>query len=353
MLTNKTSPDSYTFPSLLKACTYLGLFPHGLSVHQQALVTGYSSDTYISSSLVSFYSKFGDTCNARHIFDAMTERNIVSWSAIIGCYSRAGDIDMAFYLYNEMKKEGIQPNSVTMLGLLTGVSELRHLYCIHACVIQSGVDCDVAVMNSLLNLYGKFGRIKIVQKLFDLMSHKDSVSWYSLVFGYSQNGNLRESVGLLNRMRMEGIEPDQQMFGSVLSMIANGYDLELGKLVHGQIITAGFDLVVNVETTLIVMYLRCGVIGYAFRLFNRISDKDMILWTAMISGLVQNDKADEALNIFYRMLKSGETPSSTTIASSLAACAQLCDLQQGRSIHGYFLRQRMHVDIAVQNSLIN
>ncbi|KAI3986741.1 hypothetical protein MKX01_014279 [Papaver californicum] len=79
----------------------------------------------------------------------------------------------------------------------------------------------------------------------------------------------------------------------------------------------------------------------------------MILWTAMISGLVQNDKADEALNIFYRMLRSGETPSSTTIASSLAACAQLCDLQQGRSIHRYFLRQRMHVDIGVQNSLIN
>ncbi|KAI3986740.1 hypothetical protein MKX01_014278, partial [Papaver californicum] len=158
MLINKTSPDSYTFPSLLKASIYLGLFPHGLSVHQHTLVTGYSSDTYISSSLI----------------------NIVSWSAIIGCYLRVGDIDMAFYLYNEMKKEGILPNSVTMLGLLTGVSELRHLYCVHACVIQSGVDCDVALMNSLLNLYGKFGRIKIAQKLFDLMSCKDIVSWYSL-----------------------------------------------------------------------------------------------------------------------------------------------------------------------------
>ncbi|KAI3941469.1 hypothetical protein MKW98_022476 [Papaver atlanticum] len=352
MLTNKTSPDSYTFPSLLKACTYLGLFFHGLSVHQHALVTG-SSDSYVSSSLVNFYSKFGDTYNARHVFDAMTERNVVSWSAIIGCYSRAGDIYMAFDLYNKMKKEGIQPNSITMLGLLTGVSELRHLYCVHVCVIQSGVDCDVAVMNSLLNLYGKFGRIKIAQKLFDLISHKDIVSWYTLVSGYSQNGNLRESVELLNRMRMEGIEPNKRMFGSVLSVVANGYNLELGKLVHGQIVTAGFESVVNVETTLIVMYLRCGIIGDAFRLFDRISDKDMILWTAMISGLVQNDKADEALNIFYRMLKSGETPSSTTIASSLAACAQLCDLQQGRSIHGYILRQRMHADIAVQNSLIN
>ncbi|OVA09774.1 Pentatricopeptide repeat [Macleaya cordata] len=353
MLTNKTPPDAYTFPSLLKACTSLGLFSHGLSIHQHIIVHGYPSDTFSASSLVHFYSKFGDAHNARLVFDAMPERNVVPWSAIIGCYSRAGDVNMAFSMYNRMQHQGIQPNSVTVLGLLMGISKLQHLYCVHSCVIRAGFEADLLVLNSLLNLYGKCGRVDVARKLFNLMNHKDIVSWNSLISGYTHDGNVRESVELLNRMRIEGMEPGHQTFGSVVSSVANECKLELGKLVHGQIITAGFELDMHVETTLLVMYLKCGSLGDAFRLFDQITDRDVISWTAMISGLVQNDRADEALDVFYRMLKSGAIPSSTTIATALAACAQVGSLRQGKSIHGYFVRQRMQVDIAVQNSLVN
>ncbi|KAF9602682.1 hypothetical protein IFM89_030570 [Coptis chinensis] len=173
-----------------------------------------------------------------------------------------------------------------------------------------------------------------------------------MISGYSQNEYVRESVELLNRMRVEGVEPDYQIFGSVVSAVANGFVHGLGKLIHGQVSTSGFIGDMLVDTTLIGMYLKFGNVDDAFRLFDQIADRDVVSWTAIISGLVLNDRSDEALCVFREMLDSGVRPSSTTIASGLAACAHLDSFDWGSSTHGYVIRQRMRVDVAVQNSLV-
>ncbi|KAK9268183.1 hypothetical protein L1049_010625 [Liquidambar formosana] len=352
MLKNNTPSDAYTFPSLLKACTSLELLSLGLSIHQRIVVDGYSSDAYIASSLINFYARFCYIDDARWVFDMMPERNVVPWTAIIGCYSRVGDVDSAFSMHDRMRHQGVQPSSVTLLGLLSGVSELLHVQCLHACTIQYGFGSDIALVNSLMNVYGRCGRVEDARDMFESMDQRDIVSWNSVVSGYAQVGNVRVVLQLLNRMRLEGVQPDQQTFGSLVSATAGQSKLEVARLVHGKILRAGFKLDAHIETSLIVMYLKCGIIDYSFRIFERTPDKDVILWTAMISGLLQNDCADKALTVFRWMLKSRMMPSTATIASALAACAQLGSLDQGTSIHGYILRQRMALDVPAQNSLV-
>ncbi|KAK2999184.1 hypothetical protein RJ639_023023 [Escallonia herrerae] len=352
MLRTHTPPDRYTFPSLLKACASLKLLSHGISLHQHAIASGFSSDQYTGSSLINFYGKFGNTCHARKVFDRLPDRNVVSWTAIIGCYSRADDVYAAFCLYNRMRNEGVQPSGVTMIALLYGVSNVALLQCLHASVIHYGFLPAVAVMNSMLNVYSKLGRIEDASGLFESMDVKDIVSWNSLVGGFAVTGYIGMIVQLLYRMRVVGVEPDQQTFGSLVSAAARQSNLEMGKLVHGQILTAGIDLDVQIKTSLIVMYFKCGNVDYAFQIFERAADKDVVLWTAMISGLVQNERATKALALFHSMLTLQVIPSTATFASALAACAQLGSFNLGASIHGHLLRQRVSVDIPTHNSLV-
>ncbi|PON91276.1 Tetratricopeptide-like helical domain containing protein [Trema orientale] len=352
MFQTNTPPDTHTFPSLLKACTFLDLFKLGLSVHQCVVVNGFSSDSYIASSLINFYAKFGYVCRARKMFDNMPGRNVVPWTAVIGCYSRAGDFYQASLLFSEMRHQGIQPSPVTLLSLLQGALELTHVQCFHGCIISYGFECHVNLMNSLLNAYGKCGGIKDARRTFEYMTRRDIVSWNSLMSGYSQTGNVREIFQLLYRMRIEGIKPDKQTFGSIVSAAATQNNLRLGKLVHGKILRTGFELDSHVETSLVVMYTKCSSVYSAFQIFGQIKNKDVILWTAMISGLVQNDCADRALTVFSQMLKSKTEPSTTTVASALAACAKLGSLDMGTSIHCYVLRQGIILDTPAQNSLV-
>ena len=353
MLNTNTPPDAFTFPSLLKACTSLELFSHGLSFHQRVTVNGYSSDSYIASSLINFYAKFGCVRSAHKVFDMMPERNVVPWTAIIGCYSRLGDTNMVFSMYNEMQRQGIRPSSVTLLSMLSGAPELNQVQCLHGCTVLYGFESDIALANSILNVYGKCGSIEDAKDFFEFMDYRDMISWNSLLSGYAQIGDVRKVLQLLDRMRIEGMEPDQQTFGSLVSVTTMQSNLKWGKLVHGKVLRAGFYLDAHVETSLIVMYLKCGNIDSAFQIFEQVPDKDVVLWTAMISGLVQNDCADVALTVFCQMLKSRVELSTATIASALAACAQQGSFDLGTSIHGYVLRQGMSLDIPAQNSLVN
>ncbi|KAI3681153.1 hypothetical protein L6452_35937 [Arctium lappa] len=352
MLKTNILPDPYTYPSMLKACTSLNLLSHGLSFHQHAVVNGYSSDSYIAASLINFYAKFGYSNVACKVFDVMPERNVVPWTAIIGCYARLGEVSTAFQMYKQMQCEGIKPSSVTILTMLSGVSENTHIQSFHAYAIQFGFCCDLALANCMLSSYGKCGRVEDARSLFELMDKRDIVSWNSLVYAYALVDNVREISQLLSRMSFSGFEPDQQTFGSLISAATRKGNPIIGKLGHAKIITSGFEVDVQVKTLLITMYLKFKDLMNAFRIFEATPNKDMILWTAMISGLLQNECPDKALALFHRMLISKVMPSTTTIACALAACAHLGSFLLGTSIHGYILRQKMLVDIPTQNSLI-
>ncbi|XP_051135291.1 pentatricopeptide repeat-containing protein At4g04370 [Andrographis paniculata] len=347
-----TAPDAFTYPSLLKACTSLGFDSLGVSLHQQVIVNGYSSDSYISSSLINFYAKLRNTEYARKVFDDMPQRNIVPWTAIIWCYSNARDMNNAFSIYNSLQREGIVPSSITILNMLTGVSESRHVDVLHACIIKNGYLRDVILINCLLSVYAKCGRVEDARELFDLLDDKDLVSWNSLINAYSLMGNITEVVKLFTKMRFESIEPDQQTFGSLVSAIAREGCEEVGRIVHGLIVSSGFESEKHVGTSLVSFYSRCRRVDEALRIFEMANDRDTVFWTAMISGLVQSDSADKALALFRKMLVSGVLLSAATIACVLAACAQLGSIKLGKSIHCYMLRQKMALDIPSQNSLV-
>ncbi|XP_022159804.1 pentatricopeptide repeat-containing protein At4g04370 [Momordica charantia] len=352
MQKTSTPPDAYTFPSLLKACTILNLFLDGLSLHQSIIVNGFSLDSYIGSSLISFYAKFGCIDIGRKVFDIMPERNVVPWTTIIGCYSREGEIDVAFSMFKQMRATGIQPTSVTLLSLLPSISELPLLQCLHCWIILYGFESNLSLSNSMVNVYGRCGSIEDARSLFESMDYRDIVSWNSLLSAYSKIGVIEEILQLVLGMRTEDIKPDKQTFCSALSASAIKGDIRLGKLVHGLIIKDGLGIDQQVETALMVLYLRCKSLDLALKVFKSTTEKDMVLWTAMISGLVQNDCADKALRVFYQMLESNMEPGTATLASALAACAQLGCYDIGTLIHGYILRQGIMLDIPAQNALV-
>ncbi|KAK9715034.1 hypothetical protein RND81_06G138300 [Saponaria officinalis] len=185
------------------------------------------------------------------------------------------------------------------------------------------------------------------------MTVRDIISWNSLVSTYVQAGNLEGTLWLLSRMKSEGFSPDQRTFGTVVSSsetLQNG--VELGSMIYDEIIACGLEINAHLATSLVGLYSKYGDVSAAFKIFERVLEKDDILWTSMISAFVQNDGVYNALTVFSQMLESRVMPSTATFATVIAACAKLTSLRLGASVHGYLLRQQISVDIPVHNSLI-
>ncbi|ERN05878.1 hypothetical protein AMTR_s00006p00265460 [Amborella trichopoda] len=316
------SPPSF-LPSLLKSCATHGFLLSGHIVHTHLVKTNLLSRPHIATALLSLYAKCSSTpCKAHQLFDEMRERCVVSWTALLSAHKPSESLP----LFKQMCLSDSSPNAITMVTLLSSLAHHHFtlLECIHSFIIRSGFCSDLPVSNSLINIYSRCGDFVASRRVFDEMHERDLVSWNSIISGYSQNGDVVKVAEFLVSMRIRGMCPDLSTLGSLASAIGDMGRLDWGRSVHAQVLTCGFESDILVETALMDMYLRCGAIGFASSLFERMTERDLVAWNSMISGLVHNSLPIEALRVFYQMLKSWASfPSSATFASVLAACAQM------------------------------
>uniref|UniRef100_A0A7N0ZQZ9 DYW domain-containing protein n=1 Tax=Kalanchoe fedtschenkoi TaxID=63787 RepID=A0A7N0ZQZ9_KALFE len=111
--------DHFTFSIIVRICTRLGSLEHARQAHAGLVRHGFGLDVVASMTLVDFYSKWGRVEDARHVFDRMPRKNVISWNALIGGYGNHGRGVEAVEVFNEMLRKGMSPNHVTFLAVLS------------------------------------------------------------------------------------------------------------------------------------------------------------------------------------------------------------------------------------------
>ncbi|KAJ7513567.1 hypothetical protein O6H91_23G004900 [Diphasiastrum complanatum] len=329
------APDKVLFVVVLKACASLAGLEQGRQLHSEIIKRGFQSDVVVGSTLVNMYAKCGCTQDARELFDNMSERNVVSWNAMIVGYAQNGLGKEALALYEQMKQEGMQPNNVTFVLLLKACASLAALEQgkqLHSEIIKKGFQSDLVVCSTLVDMYAKCGCTEDARELFDNMSERNVVSWNAMIVGYVQNGLGKEALALYEQMKQEGMQPNNVTFVLLLKACANLAALEQGKQLHSEIIKRGFQSDVVVGNTLVDMYAKCGCTEDARELFDNMSERDVVSWNAMIAGYAQNGLGKEALALFEQMQGEGTKPDEVTYISVLSACAHSGLVDQGRYV---------------------
>ncbi|KAF5958293.1 hypothetical protein HYC85_005518 [Camellia sinensis] len=121
----------------------------------------------------------------------MTERDVVSWTAMISGLVADGYGNYCIYLFSEMRNEGIRPNEFSLTARLRASSiclDLEFGKQVHAEVIKLGFFSDIYVEPALVDLYAKCGEMEYADKVFFCMSKQNDVSWNALLNGYAQMG---------------------------------------------------------------------------------------------------------------------------------------------------------------------
>eukprot|EP01018_Ginkgo_biloba_P023512 Gb_17382 [translate_table: standard] len=348
-------PDNYTFSCTLKACATLSALQEGKEIHNDIILSGFDSDDFVGNALVAMYAKCGSIEMARQVFDKMSQRNVVSWNAMIGGYTQNGHGEESLNVFRQMQIAGVKPNLVTIVNVLPACAYLLALELgreIHNYVIKSEPELDVMVWNALVDMYAKCGRIDIARCVFDKMPQRTVVSWTTMIAGCAQNGHSKEALKLFQEMRLTGMEPNVVTLVSILPACADLAALKQGKEIHNYLIKIELESDVLVRNALVDMYVKCRSISIARQLFDKMFQRDVVSWTEMIAGYVQNDNGNEAFLLFREMQSVGMKPDLFTIVSVLQACGHLTTLQQVREIHGYILRGGFELDVLVSNALI-
>ncbi|XP_068647133.1 pentatricopeptide repeat-containing protein At3g12770-like [Aristolochia californica] len=331
------NPNNYTFPFVFKACGSSSWISKGKSVHLDVVKTGFQSDMYVEAALVDMYAKCGEIDDGRKVFDEMSSRDLVCWTAMITAYEQSERPAESLSLFCQMQLEGFVADSVTIVTITSAVGQLGDLkkaQSVHSNSIHNGFIEDVNAANSIVTMYSRCGEVESARVVFDSINEKDVISWNSMLSGYSQNGNATDALSLFDAMLASGVKPN-----SVTALIAVSSCAYLGSLCRGRkiqdfIISSRMEIDTTLSNAIMDMYAKCGDLATAMQLFNSrpVNERDVSSWNVMLSGYGMHGHGRESLDLFSRMQEEGVRPNHITFTCLLSACSHAGLVEEGRKL---------------------
>lgn len=384
-------PNEFTYVAILTACIRLLNLELGYQVHGLVIRLGYSSYTYVVNALMGLYSKCGLVEFVVLLFNAMPQRDIVSWNTVIACMVEESMYDRAFEMYRELRRnESLIPDHFTLSTLLAASSRclaVREGQELHRHALKSGLHGNLSVNNALIGFYTKCGTLKNVVDVFERMPVKDVFSWTEMIVaymefghvdfameifnsmpvrncvsynallaGFSQNHEGFKALALFCRMLEGGMELTDFTLTSVLNAYGSIMERKISEQIHAFILKFGLKSNDRIDTALVDMCTRCGRMDDAEKLFYQLPlDHDnSIALTSMICAYARNGQPEEAISLFLvRHSEESLVVDEVALASILGVCGTLGILKLGEQIHCYAWKHGLMSDTGVGNAMIS
>ncbi|KAF0916917.1 hypothetical protein E2562_015091 [Oryza meyeriana var. granulata] len=325
------APNEYTLSSVLTACRGAGaLAAAATPLHAVAVRRGVDRMPYVVNALIDAYASLAEGVeDARRLFDALgSGRTAASWTSMIAGYARWGQERTGLWLFQTMVKDGVElsPFACSIaLHACASVIDLCLGQQIHLHCIRKALDANLAVVNSLINMYCTCARILDARRLFDETPERNLITWNTMIAGYSQCNPLMALQLLLDM----NDEPNCFTLTSITSACADLAALRCGKQVHGAVLRRSYSDNLQMCNALVDMYSKCGSIANAKKLFDRMGCKDKFSWTSMIAGYGMNGYGNDAVQLFSSMIHAGVHPDHVVFLSLISSCSHAGLVDEG------------------------
>ncbi|CAL5443823.1 unnamed protein product [Camellia sinensis] len=274
--------------------------------------------------------------------------------------------------------------------LLRQCTTMQQCQQLHTQILVTGSSNSAFLAARLVSIYARFGLLDDARKAFEtnpIECFSNSLLWNSIFRASVVYGEYEEALKLYLRMRKLGVGADGFTFPLVIRVCGVFGDSRLCKIVHSLVLQMGFQYQLHVVNELLGMYGKVGEMGYARKLFDRMSVRTHISWNTMVSGFALNYDCNGAFEIFCQMELDGLEPNIVTWTSLLSSharcgrheetlhlygvmrgkgigttaealavvvsvCADSGALDKGEVIHGYVVKGGFENYLFVKNSLI-
>lgn len=295
-----TSPDNYTYPCVLKACSGSENLRLGSQIHALVIQVGLDSNLFIGNGLIAMYGKCSFLIEARRIFNEMPRRDVVSYNSLVAGFAQNGLFDNSLDVCREMDLLGLKSDAGTMASLSPAVSNTSR------------------------------ENVSFVEKMFSNLTKKNLVSYNVMISVYVNNSMSSKAIDLFLAMEGDKIEPDSVTFASVLPACGDLSALLVGRKIHEFVERKNLLPNLALENALMDMYAKCGSLIDSRKVFDEMQFRDVVSWTSMISAYGMNGQGRDAVSLFKKMTDSGLTPDSIAFVTVLSACSHAGLLEEGR-----------------------
>ncbi|WOL03685.1 hypothetical protein Cni_G12405 [Canna indica] len=335
-------------------------------LHAHLLKTGVLSRSPFPSALLGSYANSGLLFDAHHLFDEFPYRDAVLYSSYLSALSHSDRPSQVLCHFRRMVSvDAVPPDGFIFATLVKTCSRLGSLRLgkqVHAQFLLSSFHEDDVVKSSLVDMYSKCGAVDDARKVFETIPVKNHVCWTAMLSGYASNGRRAEALELFSQMpqrdliawtallsgflqsgdsfsavrlfvemRRGEVEIDDAfVLSTVVGASSDLAALQLGRQLHGLVLTLGYESSMILGNALVDMYAKCSDINSARAVFEGLALRDVISWTTMVVGEAQHGRAEDAFNLYDQMVRAGVKPNEVTFTGLIYACSHAGLVQKGR-----------------------
>ncbi|MED6161709.1 hypothetical protein PIB30_063273 [Stylosanthes scabra] len=197
LLDTNLNPNAYTLSLVLSICSSISAMSHGKQVHCYILRHGFTSDVSLGNSLVTMYAKCGSLGMSLGVFNAMIERDTISWNALISAYGQHGLGEEAVCCFELMQTSpGIKPDHATFTAVLSACSHAglvdKGTHIFYTMVKVYGFLPSVDHFSCIVDLLGRSGYLDEAERVIEggYFGAHSNICW-SLFSACAAHGNLR------------------------------------------------------------------------------------------------------------------------------------------------------------------
>ena len=190
-----TKYDCVSISAALSACAALSSLHYGKEIHGFMIKGAFSSDLFAESALIDMYAKCGNLDSARSVFDMMQGKNEVSWNSIISAYGNHGHLKDSLTLFQEMLENGIQPDHVTFLAIISACAHAGQVdngaHYFRCMTEEYGIPARMEHYACMVDLFGRAGRLnKAFETIKSMPFAPDAGVWGTLLGACRVHGNV-------------------------------------------------------------------------------------------------------------------------------------------------------------------
>ncbi|KAH7302489.1 hypothetical protein KP509_23G075300 [Ceratopteris richardii] len=348
--------DRITYISILRLCTNISDVEQGRAVQQEVIERGLDLDLSIVARLIDMYGSSGYLLDAITVFEKSPKKDISIWNAMMATYSYHGHITDALLMIKDLKEAGMEANMNTAMSILKGIGEVDDLNqsrLVHSIVVEVGFDRELKIMNTFVTMYAKSGSFGDACRVFNSIESPDIVTWNAIIGAHVMHEQSAVALQLFHHLQTEGQEPNVLTVCASLNACSKVRAINEGLLIHNTIVKKALEVDIMIMNNLIDMYIKCGNIIDAFKVFNSLPQRDVVTWTIFISGLIQHCQYENSLQLFQQMQEECVLPNHITIVSILKACQNLNALDEGQRLHRYIVLLGLDFETLIINSLVD
>ncbi|KAM3753637.1 hypothetical protein ACB098_03G108400 [Castanea mollissima] len=298
------SPDKFTFPFVLTACARLQV---GQELHSLILKMAFDSDIYVQNSLINFYGCCGSVHHALKVFDEMLQRDLVSWSSMIGCFVNNGFDNEALALFQQMQiQEDMKPDYVTMISVISAVSRLGELELgrwVDTYIRRIGMELTVPLGTALIDMYSRCGSVDESIRVFNEMPVRNLLTWSAMINGLAVHGRSGEALKFFYKMKNSGLHPDYNTITGILVACSHGGLVEDGWRVFGSIRNEyGMEPLFEHYGCMVDLLGRAGLLYEAYDFVKRMPMKpNSVIWRTLLGACVNHNHVKLAEKVKQRI----------------------------------------------------